>query len=165
MTTLPSQAKLVIVGGGVLGCSTAYHLARAGYKDVLLLEQGKLAGGTTWHAAGLVGQLRPNRTMTLMSRYGAELYAKLEQETGLSTGWKACGSVYVAQSESRFRLMRQQATLARRFGVQCEEISPREAADRFPVMRYDDLVGALWLPEDGKVNPYDLCMSLARALS
>jgi len=162
VTTLPSQAQVVIVGGGILGCSTAYHLARAGYKDVLVLEQGKLAGGTTWHAAGLVGQLRPNRSMTSMSRYGVALYKTLEQETGLATGWKACGSLYVAQRESRLQWMRQQATLARRFGVLCEEVSPREAADLFPVMRHDDLVGALWLPEDGKVNPYDLCMSLAR---
>ncbi|NDG05419.1 MAG: FAD-binding oxidoreductase, partial [Alphaproteobacteria bacterium] len=162
VTTLPSQAQVVIVGGGILGCSTAYHLARAGYKDVLVLEQGKLAGGTTWHAAGLVGQLRPNRSMTSMSRYGVALYKTLEQETGLVTGWKACGSLYVAQRESRLQWMRQQATLARRFGVLCEEVSPREAADLFPVMRHDDLVGALWLPEDGKVNPYDLCMSLAR---
>ena len=122
MTTLPSQAQVVIVGGGILGCSTAYHLARAGYKDVLVLEQGKLAGGTTWHAAGLVGQLRPNRSMTSMSRYGVALYKTLEQETGLATGWKACGSLYVAQRESRLQWMRQQATLARRFGVLCEEV-------------------------------------------
>ena len=92
---LPSQAQIIIVGGGIAGCSTAYHLAKAGKKDVLLLEQGKLTSGTTWHAAGLVGQMRPNRSMTQMSQYGIGLYATLEAETGLATGWKQCGSLRV----------------------------------------------------------------------
>ena len=162
MRTIPKHARIVIVGGGIVGCSTAYHLARLGFKDILLLEQGRLTSGTTWHAAGLIGQLRPNRNMTMMSRYGIDLYARLEQETGFATGWRACGSLYVAQSNTRFRMMRQQASLARRHGVVCEEISPREAQDRFPLMRIEDLVGALWLPEDGKANPTDLCMAMAR---
>ena len=99
--TLPSHARIVIVGGGIAGCSTAYHLARMGQADVLLLEQGRLTCGTTWHAAGLVGQMRPNRTMTAMSRYGIELYRTLEAETGLATGWRACGSVNVARTPER----------------------------------------------------------------
>jgi glycine cleavage system aminomethyltransferase T/glycine/D-amino acid oxidase-like deaminating enzyme len=160
--TLPSSAQIVIVGGGIAGCSTAYHLAKNGRTDVLLLEQGKLTSGTTWHAAGLVGQMRPNRTMTQMSKYGIELYATLEAETGLATGWKQCGSVNVASTPERMKVLRKQLAMARSFGVECHEISPAEAGQRFPVMRTDDLQGALWLPGDGKANPADLCMSLAK---
>jgi len=160
--TLPTQARIVIVGGGIAGCSTAYHLAKLGCQDVLLLEQGKLTSGTTWHAAGLVGQMRPNRNMTRMSKYGIELYATLEKETGLATGWKQCGSVNVARTPERMQVLRKQVALARSFGVDCEEISPREAGEKWPVMRTDDLQGAIWLPGDGKANPADLCMSLAK---
>src|SRR5690242_16819709 len=95
---LPTHSRVIVVGGGIAGCSTAYHLTRLGITDVLLLEQGRLTSGTTWHAAGLVGQMRPNRTMTRMSQYGISLYASLEAETGLATGWKACGSVNVART-------------------------------------------------------------------
>jgi glycine cleavage system aminomethyltransferase T/glycine/D-amino acid oxidase-like deaminating enzyme len=159
---LPSSAQIVIVGGGIAGCSTAYHLAKNGRADVLLLEQGRLTSGTTWHAAGLVGQMRPNRTMTQMSKYGIELYATLEAETGLATGWKQCGSVNVAATPERMQVLRRQLAMARSFGVECHEISPKEAGERFPVMRTGDLQGALWLPGDGKANPADLCMSLAK---
>ncbi len=161
-TKLPAQARIVIVGGGIAGCSVAYHLARLGQTDVLLLEQGQLTSGTTWHAAGLVGQMRPNRTMTQMSRYGIELYAALEAETGLATGWKQCGSVNVAKTPERMQVLRKQLAMARSFGVECHEISPAEAGEKYPVMRTDDLQGALWLPGDGKANPADLCMSLAK---
>lgn len=159
---LPSHARIVIVGGGIAGCSVAYHLAKLGLTDVLLLEQGKLTSGTTWHAAGLVGAMRPNRNMTRMSRYGIELYATLEAETGLATGWKQCGSVNVARTPERMKVLRRQAALARSFGVEVHVISPREAGDLYPVMRIDDLQGALWIPGDGKANPADLCMSLAK---
>ncbi|MDP3618432.1 MAG: FAD-dependent oxidoreductase, partial [Ramlibacter sp.] len=159
---LPSSAQVVIVGGGIAGCSTAYHLARLGITDVLLLEQGKLTSGTTWHAAGLVGQMRPNRTMTQMSKYGIELYATLESETGLATGWKPCGSVNVAKTPERMKVLRKQLAMARSFGVECHEITPEEALEKYPILRIDDLQGALWLPGDGKANPADLCMSLAR---
>src|SRR3954463_6412344 len=124
---LPSHARVVIVGGGIAGCSTAYHLAREGCTDVLVLEQGRLTSGTTWHAAGLIGQMRPNRSMTAMSRYGIELYATLEQETGLATGWKQCGSLNVASTPERMKVLRRQLALARSFGVECHEISPAEA--------------------------------------
>src|SRR6478609_11231034 len=137
--TLPPHARIVIVGGGIAGCSTAYHLAALGEKDVLVVEQGKLTCGTTWHAAGLVGQMRPNRTMTRMSRYGIELYATLEAETGLATGWKQCGSVNVARTRERMQLMRRQMARAKSFGVEFEWLSPAEAGERFPVMRTDDL--------------------------
>ena len=159
---LPSQAAIVIVGGGIAGCSTAYHLALNGRTDVLLLEQGKLTSGTTWHAAGLVGQMRPNRNMTAMSKYGIGLYATLEQETGLATGWKQCGSVNVASTAERMQVLRKQVAMANSFGVECHEISPREVAERYPIMRTDDLHGGIWLPGDGKANPADLCMSLAK---
>jgi glycine cleavage system aminomethyltransferase T/glycine/D-amino acid oxidase-like deaminating enzyme len=159
---LPTHARVVIVGGGIAGCSVAYHLAALGICDVLLLEQGKLTSGTTWHAAGLVGQMRPNRNMTRMSRYGIGLYSRLEAETGLATGWKQCGSVNVARTPERMKTLRRQASLARSFGVEVHVISAREAGERFPVMRTDDLQGALWIPGDGKANPADLCMSLAK---
>ena len=159
---VPTQARVVIVGGGIAGCSTAYHLALQGERDVLLLEQGRLTCGTTWHAAGLVGQMRPNRNMTRMSRYGIELYASLEAETGLATGWKACGSVNVAATPERWQVLQKQAALARSFGVEVQLISPREAGDLYPLMRTDDLHGAIWIPGDGKANPADLCMSLAK---
>jgi 4-methylaminobutanoate oxidase (formaldehyde-forming) len=160
--TLPTQARVVIVGGGIAGCSTAYHLTKLGITDVLLLEQGRLTSGTTWHAAGLVGQMRPNRNMTAMSRYGIELYQSLQAETGLATGWKACGSVNVARTPERMQVLRKQAALARSFGIEVQLITPKEAGDLFPVMRTDDLQGAIWIPGDGKANPADLCMSLAK---
>ncbi len=160
--TLPTQARIVVVGGGIAGCSTAYHLAALGEKDVLVVEQGRLTCGTTWHAAGLVGQMRPNRTMTRMSKYGIELYATLKAETGLATGWKQCGSVNVAQTRERMMTLRRQLALAKSFGVACEEISPARAGELFPPLRTDDLAGAIWIPGDGKANPTDLTMSLAK---
>src|SRR6266446_4266510 len=119
----PTQARIVIVGGGIAGCSTAYHLSLMGEKDVLLLEQGKLTSGTTWHAAGLVGQMRPNRNMTQMSRYGIELYAGLEKETGLATGWKQCGSVNVAATPERLVALKRTFANAASFGVEAEFIT------------------------------------------
>jgi glycine cleavage system aminomethyltransferase T/glycine/D-amino acid oxidase-like deaminating enzyme len=160
--TLPTQARIVIVGGGIAGCSTAYHLSLMGQTDVLLIEQGKLTSGTTWHAAGLVGQMRPNRNMTCMSRYGIELYSKLEAETGLATGWKQCGSVNVAHTRERLMTMRKQASLARSFGVEVEVITPQQCGELYPLLRTDDLQGGLWIPGDGKANPADLTMSLAK---
>lgn len=160
--SLPSHVQTIIVGGGIAGCSTAYHLTKLGVRDVLLLEQGKLTCGTTWHAAGLVGQMRPNRNMTRMSKYGIELYSSLEAETGLATGWKQCGSVNVARTPERMMVLRKQASLARSFGVEVQLITPTEAGTLFPVMRTDDLQGAIWIPGDGKANPADLTISLAK---
>ncbi|WP_284617272.1 GcvT family protein [Aquabacterium humicola] len=159
---LPSFAQVIVVGGGIAGCSTAYHLTKRGFRDVLLLEQGKLTCGTTWHAAGLVGQMRPNRAMTRMSQYGIALYASLEAETGLATGWKPCGSVNVARTPERMQTLHKQAALARSFGVEVEVITPQRAGELWPPMRTDDLQGALWIPGDGKANPADLTMSLAK---
>ncbi len=161
-TSLPSHARVVIVGGGIVGCSTAYHLARAGITDVVLLEQGQLSCGTTWHAAGLVGQLRTQRSLTQLIRYSTELYASLEAETGLATGWRRCGSLSVARTAERLTQLQRTAATARAYGVACELIGAREAGELWPAMRTDDLAGAVWLPGDGRANPTDLTQSLAR---
>ena len=161
-TNLPTQARVVIIGGGIMGCSTAYHLAKLGWKDVVLLEQGRLSGGTTWHAAGLVGQLRSYQNLTRLIRYSTELYSKLEAETGLATGWKQCGSLSVARTEERMVLLRRSAAMANAQGVDCEPLSPKQAGEKYPIMRTDDLVGAVWLPGDGKANPADITQALAR---
>jgi len=158
----PSQAQVVIVGGGIAGASTAYHLTKLGVTDVVLLEQGKLTCGTTWHAAGLVGQLRATRNATRMSRYGIELYAALEAETGLATGWKQCGSLNVAKTPERLKLLKRQTARAKSFGIEFEFITPTEAGKIYPLLRTDDLSGAVWIPGDGKANPTDLTQSLAK---
>ena len=162
MPTLPKHAQVVIVGGGIAGASTAYHLAKMGVTDVVLLEQGKLTCGTTWHAAGLVGQTRATRNATRMSQYGIELYSTLEQETGLATGWKQCGSLNVAKTPERMQLIKRQMARAKSFGIAFDYVSPIEAAAIAPILRTDDLTGAVWIPGDGKANPTDLTQSLAK---
>jgi len=157
-----SNARVVIIGGGIIGCSTAYHLAKLGWRDIVLLERGQLSCGTTWHAAGLVGQLRSQESMTRLIRYSTRLYSELEAETGLATGWKNCGSLSVARTQERLIQLKRTAASARAYGVACELISPREAGALWPVMRTEDLVGAVWLPGDGKANPSDLTQALAR---
>ncbi len=160
--SLPTHARVVIVGGGIAGVSAAYHLASQGVRDVVLIEQGKLTCGTTWHAAGLVGQTRATRNATRMSRYGIELYSALERETGLATGWKRCGSLNVAKTKERLTLMKRQMARAKSFGVEFEFVSPAEASRMAPILRTDDLAGAVWIPGDGKANPTDLTQSLAK---
>ena len=162
MPNLPKHAQVIIVGGGIAGASTAYHLAKLGITDVVLLEQGKLTCGTTWHAAGLVGQTRATRNATRMSQYGIELYASLEQETGLATGWKQCGSLNVAKTPERMQLIKRQMARAKSFGIAFDYVSPTEAARIAPILRTDDLAGAVWIPGDGKANPTDLTQSLAK---
>jgi glycine cleavage system aminomethyltransferase T/glycine/D-amino acid oxidase-like deaminating enzyme len=164
MTTagIPSHAQVVVVGGGIAGASTAYHLAKLGCRDVILIEQRKLTCGTTWHAAGLVGQLRATRNATRMSRYGIELYSALEAETGLATGWKQCGSLNIAKTPERLKLLKRQMARARGFGIDFEFITPAEAGKIYPLLRTDDLSGAVWIPGDGKANPTDLTQSLAK---
>ncbi len=161
-TELPSRARVVIVGGGVIGTSTAYHLTRLGWTDVVLVEQGSLSCGTTWHAAGLVGQLRASESGTRLVQYSGELYAQLEEETGLSAGYKQCGGVIVARTPARMTQLRRTAATADAFGLECSMMTPEEAADRWPVMQVEDLLGAIWLPGDGKANPTDLTMALAK---
>src|SRR5512134_3598802 len=158
----PQAARIVIIGGGIMGCSVAYHLSQLGETDVVLLEQGRLTSGTTWHAAGLVGQLRAHESMTRLIRYSTELYSKLEAETGLSTGWKQCGSLAVARTADRMVQLKRTAAVARAYGVACDVISAADAGVRYPIMRTDDLQGAVWLPGDGKANPADLTLALAK---
>lgn len=159
---MPDSARAVIVGGGIVGTSVAYHLTRLGWRDVVLLEQGSLSGGTTWHAAGLVGQLRSSSNLTRLIRGSVDLYRRLEAETGQSTGWKQCGSVSVARSAERMIQLRRNASVANAYGIEAHVISREEAARRYPLMRTDDLVGAVWIPGDGKANPADVTQALAR---
>jgi 4-methylaminobutanoate oxidase (formaldehyde-forming) len=160
--SLPSRARVVIIGGGVIGASVAYHLAQLGWTDVLLLEQGQLSCGTTWHAAGLVGQLRASENGTRLVQYSCELYERLEQETGLSTGFRRCGGVTVARTADRMTQLRRTAATAEAYQLECELISPQRARELYPIMRVDDLAGAIWLPGDGRANPTDLTAALAR---
>jgi glycine cleavage system aminomethyltransferase T/glycine/D-amino acid oxidase-like deaminating enzyme len=159
---LPGRARVVIIGGGVIGTSVAYHLARMGWTDVLLLEQGQLSCGTTWHAAGLVGQLRASESGTRLVQYSTELYASLEEETGLSAGFRRCGGVTVARTRDRMVQLRRTAATAEAYQLDCELITPAQARDRYPIMAVEDLVGAIWLPGDGRANPTDLTAALAR---
>ncbi|XP_019629227.1 PREDICTED: pyruvate dehydrogenase phosphatase regulatory subunit, mitochondrial-like [Branchiostoma belcheri] len=159
---LPSEARVVIAGGGVIGCSVAYHLAKSGWTDVVLLEQGSLGCGTTWHSAGLVGQMRANTLHTNICQYSTQLYATLEQETGLGTGWRQCGSMSLARTTDRMIYLRRTAAAARAAGVQCEMISAKDVAAQVPLLRVDDLKGALWIPGDGTATPSDVMQSLAK---
>jgi len=159
---VPTHARAVIIGGGIAGCSVAYHLAKAGWTDIVLLEQGTLSCGTTWHAAGLVGQLRAQESMTKLIRYSTKLYSELEAETGLATGWTNCGSLSVARTPERMTQLKRTAAVARAYGVTCDVITAAEAGALWPVMQTADLLGGVWLPGDGKANPTDLTQALAR---
>ena len=159
---VPQRAQVVIVGGGVVGCSVAYHLARLGWTDVVVLEQGQLSCGTTWHAAGVIGQLRTHPSLTRLMLDSSRLYAGLEAETGLGTGWNQSGALWVAASEDRMVQLRRTVDMARAQGVQAHLISVAEAAAMWPLMHAADLVGAVWLPDDAKANPSDITQALAR---
>src|SRR2546421_8314244 len=159
---IPAETKVVIVGGGVIGCSIAYHLTKLGWTDVLLLEQNQLAGGTTWHAAGLVGRLRTTNSMTRINKYSVELYSALEKETGHNLGWKQVGSLIVGRSPERMIQLQRTAAMSERFGVEVELISPQIALEKWPLLRIDDLLGAAWLPHDGKVIPKEVTIALAK---
>jgi glycine cleavage system T protein len=158
----PTQAQVVIIGGGVVGCSLAYHLTKLGWSDVVLLERKKLTCGTTWHAAGLVGQLRTTRNMTKLAQYTAEMIGDLEEETGQTTGFAQHGSLSLATNEGRFEELKRGASMARVFGLEVDVISAKEAQDKWPLINIDDIVGAIYLPKDGKVNPIDLTQALAK---
>ena len=156
---LPTHARIVIIGGGAIGCSIAYHLALLGERDVVLLEKSGLTHGCTWHAAGLVGQLRSKRNLTRLMQYSAELYGRLEKETGQAVEWKPVGSLRLAASNERWSELKRMATTARSFGFELAEISPREALDRFPLLSLKGIVGAVFVPSDGHVEPSSLIPS------
>ena len=162
MTELPTSAKVVIVGGGIVGCSVAYHLGKLAWSDVLLLEQGRLTSGSTWHAAGLVGQLRTSANITQLLGYSVELYGRLEAETGQATGWKRNGGLRLACNADRWTEVRRQATTAHSFGLEMHLLSAREAQDLWPPMVVGDVVGAAFLPTDGQANPADITQALAK---
>ncbi|HTV68945.1 MAG TPA: FAD-dependent oxidoreductase [Rhizobiaceae bacterium] len=160
--TLPTHAAIVVIGGGIIGCSTAYHLAKQHKADVVLLEQGKLTSGSTWHAAGLVGQLRSSASITRVLKYSVELYKGLEAETGLATGWKMTGCLRLATNQDRWTEFRRLATTAKSFGMDMALLSPSEVKAMWPLMDVSDLVGASWLPTDGQASPSDIAQSLAK---
>jgi 4-methylaminobutanoate oxidase (formaldehyde-forming) len=157
----PSQARVVVIGGGVVGCSVAYHLAKRGWKDVLLLERKELTCGTTWHAAGLIGQLRATQNLTRLAVYSAELYDGLEKETGQATGYRRHGSLSVACDRERFEEMKRGASMASNCGLEVQVLTPEQAREKYPLLRIDDLVGAVFLPRDGALNPIDVTRALA----
>lgn len=160
--TLPSHAEIVVIGGGIIGCSTAYHLARDHKADVVLVEQGRLTSGSTWHAAGLVGQLRSSASITRVLKYSVDLYKRLDQETGLATGWKMTGCLRLATNGDRWTEFRRLATTAKSFGMEMHLLSRSEVKAMWPLMEVGDLVGASWLPTDGQANPSDITQSLAK---
>jgi glycine cleavage system aminomethyltransferase T/glycine/D-amino acid oxidase-like deaminating enzyme len=162
MSSLPSAARVVIVGGGVIGCSTAYHLAKAGCRDIVLLERSRLTSGTTWHSAAQVRTLRASASLTRLISYGVSLYASLSEAVGQSTGWIRTGSLTVAASADRLTALKRMASLARAYSVEAHILAPNEAGALWPEMRTDDLHGAVLLPADGRVNPSDLCAALVK---
>ena len=159
---LPEACEVAIIGGGVIGCSIAYHLTKAGIADVVLLERRKLTSGTTWHAAGLIGQLRGSANMTRLAKYTAELYRELERETGQATGFKQNGSVSVALHAGRLEEFRRNASMAKVFGLQVDIITPEEIRERHPLVETADAVGGTWIPSDSQANPADVTLALAK---
>ncbi|MGX9182084.1 GcvT family protein [Mesorhizobium sp. BHbdii] len=162
MNLPPKGARVVIVGGGISGCSVAYHLAKLGWTDIVLLERKQLTSGTTWHAAGLVGQLRASQNMTRLAKYSADLYVRLEAETGVATGMRQNGSITVALSEERKEEIYRQATLARAFDIEVREVSPDEVEQLYPYLNTSDVKGAVYLPHDGQCDPANIAMALGK---
>lgn len=159
---IPTKARVVIVGGGVIGCSVAYHLAKQGWSDILLLERKQLTSGTTWHAAGLIAQLRATQNMTRLAKYSQELYGSMEEETGLSTGFRRCGSITMALTGERREEILRQASMARAFGVDVEEISIDEVSQRYPHVNTSGATAAVYLPLDGQGDPANIALALAK---
>jgi glycine cleavage system aminomethyltransferase T/glycine/D-amino acid oxidase-like deaminating enzyme len=162
LRNIPTNARVVIIGGGVIGCSVAYHLTRLGWSDVVLLERKALTSGTTWHAAGLIGQLRASSTMTRLAKYTADLYAGLEAETGIATGLRTVGSITVALSAARREEILRQAAMARAFGVDVEEIPPSEVGRRYPHLNLDSVLAGVYIPGDGQGDPGNIALALAK---
>ena len=159
---IQDKARVIIIGGGVIGCSVAYHLSKLGWNDIVLLERKQLTSGTTWHAAGLIGQLRASANMTKLAKYTQELYFDLEKETGVSTGFKRVGSISVALTNERMEELKRSAAMARAFGVDVEEISPREIKNRYPHINLERVVGGVFLGKDGQGDPANIALALAK---
>ncbi|MDA7429753.1 FAD-dependent oxidoreductase [Primorskyibacter aestuariivivens] len=162
MVYIPNKARVVIIGGGVIGCSVAYHLTKLGWTDVVLLERKQLTSGTTWHAAGLIAQLRATANMTKLAKYSQELYGSLEEETGVATGFKRVGSITVALTDERMEELKRSAAMARAFGVEIEEISPAEVGQRYAHLNLDGVVGGVYLPKDGQGDPANIALAMAK---
>ncbi|MBM1555083.1 GcvT family protein [Sulfitobacter mediterraneus] len=162
MPVPPSKARVVIIGGGVIGCSVAYHLTKLGWQDVVLLERKQLTSGTTWHAAGLIAQLRATANMTKLAKYSQELYGNLETETGVATGFKRCGSITVALTDERREEIYRQAAMARAFGVDVEEISPKEVLEKYQHLNIEGVTGAVYLDKDGQGDPANIALAMAK---
>src|SRR5690242_1433570 len=158
---VPDRARVVVIGGGVGGTSIAYHLAKLGERDVVLVDRAELTSGSTFHSAGLVGQLRSSVTLTTMMMYGAALYRRLRDETGVDPSWHEVGSLRLASTRARYEELQRQAGWAKTFGLPLELISASEARDHFPMMSTDGVLGAVWLPTDGWLDPSGLAMALA----
>ncbi|MHB1474214.1 MAG: NAD(P)/FAD-dependent oxidoreductase, partial [Dermatophilaceae bacterium] len=162
-STLPTRARVVVIGGGVIGCSVAYHLAQMGCSDVVLLERDRLTSGTTWHAAGLMVTFgSTSQTSTEMRRYTRDLYSRLEAETGLATGFNPVGFIEIATDLDRLEEYRRVSAFNRYCGVDVHEISAAEVGELFPLARTDDILAGFYVKEDGRVNPVDVTMSLAK---
>jgi len=153
MKKLPINSKVVVIGGGVAGCSVAYHLAKFGWKDTILLERDLLTSGTTWHAAGLVGQLGATATITKLRKYSLNLYKELEKKTKLSTGLKQNGAITVASSKERLQELLRQATSAQLFNVNVEVLDRQKIKDLYPIISDQDILGGVFMPEDGQADP------------
>lgn len=162
MAELPKKARVVIIGGGVIGCSIAYHLTKIGWDDVVLLERKQLTSGTTWHAAGLVGQLRPSINMTKLAKYTGELYRGLEAETGQATGYRQCGSISMATNAERFEELKRSASMAKVFDLPVHVVTPQEIKDLAHIVNVDDVVGGIHIPSDGYANAVDITQALAK---
>ncbi|UCD78043.1 MAG: GcvT family protein, partial [Desulfobacterales bacterium] len=159
---MQDSARVVIIGGGIIGCSTAYHLTKMGWQEVVILEKGELTSGSTWHAAGLVGQLRSERNITRMLQYSVSLYDRLEAETGLTTGWKMSGCLHLAGTSERMYELKKGATTARSFGLEMNLITPKEAYDLCPILSLDGIIGAAFMPTDGQADPAGITQALAK---
>ena len=160
---LPSSTKVVVIGGGVAGCSVAYHLAKFGWKDTIILERDQLTSGTTWHAAGLVGQLGATATITRLRKYSLNLYKELEKKTELSTGLKQNGAITVASSKERLQELLRQATSAKLFDVNVEVLDKQQIKNLYPVINHQDILGGVHMPEDGQADPVGVTNVLAKA--
>ena len=160
---LPRNARVVVIGGGVIGCSIAYHLTKIGWSDVVLVERQQLTSGTTWHAAGLIGQLRASMNMTKLARYTKDLYSRLESETGQATGYRQSGSYSIATQAGRLEEMKRNASMAKVFGLQVDIVTTAEIKERVPLLNTDDVLGGIYIATDGYGNAVDITQALSKA--